>query len=899
MASSAAGLSAADPLVGREKELAFLDEVVSSIGRGARFVVFRGPAGIGKTALWRAALRRHREARHLVLSTRPAEEELAGPMVGLVDLFGDTEADPGVLAADLDRFARGRALLATLRRLAAADPLVVAIDDVQWLDPVSAATLRYGLRRLDGDPVAVLATERSDPPDAPDDRTIPADRREEISLGPLSLAGVRAAVSTVVDRLPRPVLARIHELAQGNPMLAIELARAAGGSADPFAAPASPTLRDLLSSRISDVPAEVLDVVRVAAASGPSSWEAVARNAGIDDLAPLVDAAAARGILVVGHDRVVRFTHPILASVVLAGIDPIQRQALHARLAEAAADPDTRARHLALSCAEPDAGAAAELEDAARRASRRGASSLAADLAEHSIRVTPADDLPARVRRMFLAILHRAAAGDRAGALAQSEELLARLPAGPVRAEAITLRVGMDFAHGDQFLAQALAEAGDDELLRGRIIDLQGWMAAIYRGEPRRAVELGEAALAIARRRGDATLEMLAASSLATAAVMIGNPRPELMERALELARTHRGPLLGRWPQALHGRVALWCGDLAEARATLEALHDAFVLSGIEFQRPYRMLDLAELELAAGDVARAWELAADGIEAAADAGNEQAVAWLSYPAGLASAHLGHPERAREAAATLAGRAGEAHGQRRLAMAHEVRGLAALTEGQPARAVAELAPGLAVVRNVGLRLPSAVPVLPDSIEATALAGDAQACAALAAELTRDAEAVGQPWVDAAAVRGRGLAALAAGDEAAAALLEEAAARFEELGYMLDAARARLLHGRALRRTGHRRASAEVLGDARQRFAAMAAAPWQALAEAELARVAPRRTPADLTPTEARIAELVCEGRRNREIAGELFVSVATVEAHLTRIYRKLQVRSRTELVQLLR
>jgi DNA-binding NarL/FixJ family response regulator len=897
--ASSAGLSAADPLVGREKELAFLDEVVSSIERGARFVVLRGPAGIGKTALWRAAVRRHREAGHRVLATRPAEEELAGPMVGLVDLFGDTEADPGALAADLDRFQRGRAVLATLRHLAAGAPLVVAIDDVQWLDPVSAAALRYGLRRLDGDPVAVLATERSDPADLADDRTIPAGRREEIMLGPLSLAGVRAAVSTIVDRLPRPVLARIHELAQGNPMFAIELARATGGSADPLTAAATPTLRDLLSSRIGGVSADVLDMLRVVAASGPSHREAIARNAAVDDPAPLVDAAAARSILVVGHDQVVRFTHPILASVVLVGIDPIERQALHARLAAAATDPDTRARHLALSCAEPDAGAAAELEDAARRASRRGASSLAADLAAHSIRVTPADDLPARVRRTFLAILHRAAAGDRAGALAQSEELLARLPAGPVRAEAITLRVGMDFAHGDQFLAQALAEAGDDELLRGRIIDLQGWMAAIYRGEPRRAVELGEAALAIARRRGDATLEMLAASSLATAAVMIGNPRPELMEWALELARTHRGPLLGRWPQALHGRVALWCGDLAEARATLEALHDAFVLSGIEFQRPYRMLDLAELELAAGDVARAWELAADGIEAAADAGNEQAVAWLSYPAGLASAHLGHPERAREAAATLAGRAGEAHGQRRLAMAHEVRGLAALTEGQPARAVAELAPGLAVVRNVGLRLPSAVPVLPDSIEATALAGDVQACAALAAELTRDAEAVGQPWVDAAAVRGRGLAALAAGDAGAAGLLDEAAIRFEELGYMLDAARARLLHGRALRRTGHRRASAEVLGDARQRFAAMAAVPWQALAEAELARVAPRRTTADLTPTEARIAELVCEGRRNREIAGELFVSVATVEAHLTRIYRKLQVRSRTELVQLLR
>src|SRR5690606_2482860 len=200
--------------------------------------------------------------------------------------------------------------------------------------------------------------------------------------------------------------------------------------------------------------------------------------------------------------------------------------------------------------------------------------------------------------------------------------------------EAITLRVGIDFADGDRFLAQALTEAGDDELLQGRIIELQGWMAAIYRGEPRRAVDLGERALSIARRQGDAVLEMLAASSLATAALMVGSPRPELMARALELAEAHRGYLLGRWPQAMSGRVALWCGDLAEARTTFEALHAAFVQAGVEFQRPYRMLDLAELELAAGNVMLAAELAADGIESATDAGNEQAVAWLSYPAGL-------------------------------------------------------------------------------------------------------------------------------------------------------------------------------------------------------------------------------------------------------------------------
>ena len=912
-------MAAPDPLVARDRELAFLGGVVASAGEGPRCVVLRGPAGVGKTALWREGLRGHRAAGHRVLVTMPAPEELAAPMVGLVDLFGDLEPEPAVLARDADRFERGRAVLATLRRLATETPLVVAIDDVQWLDPVSAAALRYGLRRLETEPVVVLATERADGDeragpahgDARDpaaghpseavraEAAIPEDLGEVLPVGPLDLRGIRAAVATVADRLPPPTLAHIAELAQGNPMFAIELARAAASSADLLAAPAPPTLRSLLAHRTSDVPADVADLLRVVAATGPVAWDSLARHAGVDDLAALVDLAAERRILAIDGARIVRFTHPILASVVLADVDPIARQALHARLATAATDPDDRARHLALSCAEPNEGVAVELEEAARRASRRGASALAVELAGHSIRVTPGDEVVARVRRAFLAALHRAAAGDKPGALAEADALVALLPPGRPRAEAITLRVGIDFADGDRFLAQALAEAGDDELLQGRIVELQGWMAAIYRGEPRRAVGLAEKALAIARRQDDGVLEMLASSSLATAALMVGNPRPQLMARALELADAHRGYLLGRWPQAMSGRVALWCGDLAAARATFEALHAAFVQAGVEFQRPYRMLDLAEVELAAGDVTRAAETAADGIESAADAGNEQAVAWLSYPAGLAAAHLGHTDRAREAAATLEGRSGEAHGNTRMAMAHAVRGLASLADGEPARAATELAPGVAFLQAMGVRLPSVLPLVSDSIEAAALAGDHRTCAALAGELARDAALVGQPWVDAAAVRGKGLAALASGAEGAAALLQEAAAGFDALGYRLDAARARLLLGRALRRTGRRRVSADVLEDARHRFASMGAAPWEAQAAAELARVAPHRTDAELTPTEARIAALVGAGRRNREIAGELTVSVATVEAHLTRIYRKLGVRNRTELGQAVR
>ena len=114
---------------------------------------------------------------------------------------------------------------------------------------------------------------------------------------------------------------------------------------------------------------------------------------------------------------------------------------------------------------------------------RSGAPAFAAELAAHAVRVTPPADVATRVRRQFVAILHRAAAGDRAMALADTDALVAALPAGPARAEAVSLRVAIDFAGGDRYLEQALAEAGTDELLRGRILELRGWMAMTYRAE--------------------------------------------------------------------------------------------------------------------------------------------------------------------------------------------------------------------------------------------------------------------------------------------------------------------------------------------------------------------------------------------------------------------------------
>jgi DNA-binding CsgD family transcriptional regulator/tetratricopeptide (TPR) repeat protein len=887
-------------LVGRDREIGFVGNLIRSIGRGARFVVIRGEAGIGKTALWRVAIQGHRAAGHRVLVTHAVEEELNGPIVGLVDLFAGESSLPAMPSSpEPDRYERGRAVLSTLRRLAAESPVLVAIDDVQWLDPVSAGALRYAFRRLELEPILVLATERSDASTPPDERTIPPDRREELFVGQLTFDGTRELVAPIVDTLPRPTLERLHELSGGNPLYAIELARSVRLFDDPLVAPAPPSLVAVLAGRVTALSDDVRHVLRVAAALGPSTAQAIVRASGLPDGLDSVTASVSDGLLVVGDDLVVRFAHPLLASAVLAGMAPGERQSLHAALAGVVHDPDARARHLALSCDDPDPGVATELHDAATRAARRGALALAADFAGHSLRLTPPADVEIRIRRAFDVVLHRAASGDKSRALADADRLVAVLPPGPARAEAIAMRVAIDFDGGDQYLEQAAAEAGDDESLLGRIIELRGWLDVVHRAELDKGEELAHRALEIAVRLGDPVLEMLAASTAASAGLLLARPRPELMARALDLAATTSGPRLGRGPLSVHGRHCLWCGQLREARTILESLGEAIIRAGLEFQRPYRILDLAALEIASGNLRLAADLVDEALEAAADAGNPQAGAWLSYPLGLVSVHRGDVDHVTAAAVVLRSRVNEQDGRTRLLMADHVLGLAALANGEPGEAVAALAPALQLAREIGVRLPSVVPVLPDAIEAAALTGDAEGCGTLADELIAMAADIKQPWVDAAAVRAEGLVALAEGSAGAADLLGAAAKSFDELGYRVDAARSLLLQGGALRRAGRRNPSADVLSDALRRFTEMDAAPWAALAEAELERVAPGRDQAELTPTESRIARLVAAGRRNREIAAELFVSVATVEAHLTRMYRKLHVRSRTELARVVK
>ena len=227
------------------------------------------------------------------------------------------------------------------------------------------------------------------------------------------------------------------------------------------------------------------------------------------------------------------------------------------------------------------------------------------------------------------------------------------------------------------------------------------------------------------------------------------------------------------------------------------------------------------------------------------------------------------------------------------------GLGALLAGEPERAAASLAAVWEHTQREGVDDPGAFPVAGDLAEALADAGRPEAAREVTGLLAGLAAAQQHPWGLATAARSAAIVTLAEGyDEAAAAGLAQAAAAYQALGLDFDAARALLVLGRAQRRAKKRAAARQSLGQARAGFGQLGCPGWARAAAAELDRVSGRRAApgGGLTPGEQRVAELAASGLSNREIAAQLYLNVATVEAHLSRAYAKLGVRSRTQLAR---
>ena len=459
----------ATPLIGREDELDIVEAFLDGVTEGPGALVLSGEAGIGKTALWETGVDEARRRHVQVLSCRGVEVEASLSFAVLSELLADVLdgtapslppprrralevalllADPGDYSPDA--YAIGLAVLDVLRLVAQDGPLLVALDDVQWLDPSSAGALQIALRRLRYEPVGLLATVRRTPdiPVAFELKGVfPEDRLTTLPVGPLSAGAVHRLLEERLGlELTRPELGRVQEATAGNPFFALELGRElVRTNTRPSAGQALPvpeSLQELLGDRLARLPTETGDVILFAAALARPTIDTVAAAHGDRDrVLEAVETATQEGVVELDGPRI-RFPHPLVASICYEQALAWKRRAVHQALAEAVGDVEERARHLALAADGPDAEVAAALDAAAEQAEARGAPAAGAELSELAAELTPGDAALARHRRFRAAHLHRIA-GSHVQAATQLEQLLPDVPRGSERAD-VLLELAVD-----------------------------------------------------------------------------------------------------------------------------------------------------------------------------------------------------------------------------------------------------------------------------------------------------------------------------------------------------------------------------------------------------------------------------------------------------------------------
>jgi DNA-binding CsgD family transcriptional regulator len=888
-------------LVGRETETGAAQAWVDLLGGGPAALVVRGEAGIGKSSLWMAAAELARAAGALVLVSRPVEAEMPLGYAGLGDLL-EPVADrvlaglPEPFAADLasalllrdssrpsDPLVVARATLAGLRGLAAASPVVVAVDDGHWLDPASARALAFATRRLSDERIGVLIALRDGHPDPFDCPAAFGERALQVSVPGLSLGATAHLLRTRVDpQTARRTVQKIHQQSGGNPFYSLHLARAP----DPDGLPSS--LRGVIESRLVAADPVARPALERAAVVGP------APGSTYDDAGALA-AAVAAGLLVEDRDEV-RFAHPLLATATYARITPSRRRDLHRRAADASHGAEERARHLALAATGADPATATLLEEAARVAGARGAPEAAAELAGHAARLTPSGDVPSRLRRLTDAADHLVRAGDEPAAAALAEQVLAGGATGPVRARALvhSALLASDARTAVTGLEQAAGEPGVDGLLAAQTLAQLAWQRGAWLGDVATAFTESVAAVALAEPLGDDPTLVVALTTAGLMGSIAGEPAAEgYLRRALEVA--DRAPEAGvdRPPRIAYAALLRWRGDWAGAGALLAAERHSAERRGDEGLLMRLDVFGAELALRRGR----WE-EADGLLVAAlgDARGYWRVMALVQRAFLRG-RRGDPDAATDAAEIAASPFARADPVVAASADHAL-GLLAAARRDVTAAADLLARLPRHIDGAGARAADLLAVVPEAVAALVEAGRQDQAATLTAQLDRRREQFA-PWGPAAAELCHGLVLGGAGDTTAAlGHLAAARAGLEAVGAPWELGQALLAEGSALRRVGRRNDAATVLDRAVDVFDALGAGPARDRARDELSRARPRPRSTDgPTAAERRVAALVSTGLTNKEVAAQLFTSVATVEAHLTRLYGKVGVRSRTQLARL--
>lgn len=896
-------------VVGRERELTAGDVLLTTVASGVCALVLEGEPGIGKTTTWEAIAGRAHALGHLVVTSRPAQSESRLSFAGLGDIVGgmpqsivDTIPLPQRHALEIallkrpaggappDQRAIAVALLSAVRACAATRPLVLAVDDAQWIDQPTAAALEFVVRRLDREPVAVLTSVRiHDGRPVTFDQVVPPGVCTTLRLGPLKIASLQRMIKERLGQsFPRPTLVRIERASRGNPFHALEIARVLADAGDPgpgVALPVPDDLRQLLLARIRRLPAVTRDALLCAAALSEPTTALVEETA----LEPAIVAELIR----IGVDGDVAFVHPLFASAVYEAAAPARRRELHRRLSTQVSDPEERARHLALAATGPDDAVATVLDGASEHARLRGATESAVALKREARRLTPAGLDDARVRRSDELAELLFTAGDTWAAREVLEALVSEAPAGSARNRALG-RLGLvrwydgGWDEGIALCEQALL-ATTDRVERARLHSQLAWMCS--ERIPKAAAH-ARAAVELIDEREQPGLYSEALLNRAEWELKAGHePDHDGVSHAVllqdEAARWERSHVPITWPR--------YCDDFSTSRERCEA---RLALARAEDDEVFvceQLFSLGWLDWLTGRPAQADRLIAEAMDLAQRSGNVLFVASLDAMRAQVRTQLGLVNEAQASIESVRELVAEYPSPLFEARCHEAAGFLALSLGDVAVADRAYTSADDLVESTGMHEPADYRFHGDHIEAVLACGDLERATGLCDRLEARGRIFQRPWTLAVGARCRGLVRAAAGDSGAAKTsLEEALEHHRSLEMPFELARTLLCLGRVQRRRRERRAARETLERSIAVFEGLPAPLWAATARTELERIGLRRAPDDLTVNEQRVAELAAGGLTNREIAARLFMSRRTVEANLARAYRKLGIGTRAEL-----
>ena len=658
----------APELVGRQPELEALRTFVDEFPQA---LVLTGSPGIGKTSLWAAGVEHAREQGLRVLAARPSDAEAQhafGALIDLLDTVASSELGelpvPQLNALEVALLRSGPTgpapegpaiavgFLAALRALASRTPVVVAVDDIQWLDPPSAEVLAFAARRLEGLDVGFLLTARPGSPHALE-LALEAWGLRRLEAAPLSVGAIRHLLSERVGLDPgRHLLRRITEATLGNPLFALEMGRTLVERGRPAAGeqlPLPASVEELLGSRVERLPVHVQRLLLAASLTADLRRAHVAAIASVDARDDAVDA----GVLAVEGARV-RPTHPLLAAAATNRSRARERRQLHSALAEAVSDEERRALHLALATELPDDELAARVAAAARRASVRGAAQEAAMLAEHALRLTAAGSAE-RVDRLLELGSYLVVAGQKRRVTQLLAPTLETLPPGAPRARANLILVdGVIESNEDiwRHLERALVESGDDVALRAPVLARMAENEAAVRVTRIHDAEQWAVEAAAAAQRANPGEERRALYALAWARSLAGGAIDDVCSRYRTLSEG--APYISQSPERVAGQRLVWRGEVAEARVVLTELLLEAEERGEPSSYALQRLHLCEVELRAGD----WDEAARLLDEWSESQERELLHWPMYERcrALLAAGRGLVDEARRWAADAISRA---------------------------------------------------------------------------------------------------------------------------------------------------------------------------------------------------------------------------------------------------